>query len=160
MFCYKVQLKVHYLHIRPYPHTYMPTMIKADDELMNWKCPTSNKLTHALIITSDMCVAVKSGALNMWIKICIASFLILSILTKQTENRGNIRCDENLSAKARRHFCSESSTIKTIVSTESVNEDMDIETAVDSYITEDYDEYSFREDFKKKKTEISDIVHI
>ena len=110
----------------------------------------SHILTHELIITSDMCVAVKSGALNMWIKICIASFLISSIFTKQIKNRGSVKCDENLSAKARRHFCSESSTIKTIVSTESVvDQNLAIETAVDSYITDDYDEYSFREPFFK-----------
>jgi len=87
----------------------------------------------------------------MWLKLCVVSLIILNVSTKQTQNRGNIKCDDNLSAKARRHFCSESTSIKTIVSTESVaDEDLEIETAMDSYVMDDYDEYYFkREPFFK-----------
>ena len=100
-------------------------------------------------------------------RIVFFATILFPVVSGKTKNDGGVRCDDpNLSAKARRHFCSDSTTPATASSTEVpavlLEEPDDTET-VEEFFADDEEEYHrqrARESFFVPEEPITHVVTV
>ena len=101
-------------------------------------------------------------------RIVFFATILFSVVSGKTKNDGGVRCDDpNLSAKARRHFCSDSTTPASASSTEVpalVLEEPDDDTeTVEEFFADDEEEYHrqrARETFFVPEEPITHVVTV